>query len=262
MLQKCQYFCNYFYLQIYIYCLSLDNVCRFLHVPYLTMLMSCFSLSHLKFLFCQFKGCSCIDYIAFILLLFEADVHHCQQELNLNLKVAFHLLTPPGPSKYFCQNKFVWLGTKLFSSDSNEESLILLHGLIPSVHFPTALIVLITLPILVHVFIDFPLLAFASLETVAQSLLLQFSLLSKQQFILATYQHNAGNICLAWQNRLTGNFTSKQTECDFVLRQRQVLHGNRSLTLNTSQNIIYQFPEFPVQDLLKREPLFNSIQCG
>lgn len=37
-----------------------------------------------------------------------------------------------------------------------------------------------------------------------------------------------------------------------------VLHGNRSLTLHSYQNMIYQVPEIPVQERLKREPLFNS----
>lgn len=60
-----------------------------------------------------------------------------------------------------------------------KDALILLHGLLPSVHFPPALLVLITLLILVHVFIDFLPLAFDFLKTVAQLLLLQFSLLAK-----------------------------------------------------------------------------------
>lgn len=167
----------------------------------------------------------------------------------------------PGTPKFFVKTNLFGQALSCFPVNRTKDALILLHGLLPSVHFPPALLVLITLLILVHVFIDFLLLAFASLETVAQSLLLQFSLLSKQQFIPATSPHISEMLVtffLAWQNRLTGTFTPKQTECNFILRQHQVLRRNRSLTLYSYQNMSYQFPEFPVQDLLKREPLFNS----
>lgn len=79
---------------------------------------------------------------------------------------------------------------------------------------------IITLPILVHVFIDFPLLAFASLETVAQLLLPSspYTLNSSVSRHISMHQQNVGDIFPAWQDRLTGYFTLKQTECDFILR--------------------------------------------
>lgn len=41
-----------------------------------------------------------------------------------------------------------------------------------------------------------------------------------------------------------------------------VLHGNRLLTLNSCQNIIYQFPEFPAQDRLKRAIVQFQFSVG